>query len=61
VLITIDPTTGVVIDASMAQSTGSDLLDDVTLSTFRRWRFKPGATETKIRKPITYTMSGVSY
>jgi len=45
---------GTVSDATMLRSTGSVLLDNVTMSTFRRWRFVPGrADEVKI--PIKYT------
>jgi len=49
-----------VTDASMAQSIGNPILDNATVSTFRRWRFKAGAF-SKVKVPITYTMSGASY
>ena len=59
-VLTIDPGSGNVTDASMAQSIGSPILDNATVSTFRRWRFKPGAF-SKVKVPITYTMTGASY
>jgi TonB family protein len=45
----------------MAQSIGSPILDNATVSTFRRWRFRPGAAAPKVKVPITYTMTGASY
>jgi TonB family protein len=60
VVLRVDPATGLVTNAQMAQSTGSPILDDAALSAFRRWRFKPG-TIRGARLPITFTMSGASY
>jgi TonB family protein len=57
VILEVDPSTGKVIHAYMAQSTGSALLDGNTLSVFRHWRFQPG-TVIKVRIPINYTMQG---
>lgn len=51
---------GSVTDATMATSIGNSLLDQAALSAFRRWRFKPGSV-SKVRIPITYTMSGAAY
>ena len=59
-VLTVDVSTGVVTDASMAQSFGNPILDNAALSAFRRWRFKPGTT-SKIKIPISYTMTGASY
>jgi TonB family protein len=59
-VLTVDPKSGNVADAIMAQSTGSPILDNSTLSALKQWRFKPG-TVTKVRLPITFTMSGASY
>jgi len=59
-LLTVDPASGNVTDARMAQSCGSVILDNATLSAFRRWRFKPGAA-AKVQVPITYTFTGASY
>jgi TonB family protein len=61
VLITIDPKSGDVTSAEMAQSTGSPILDNAATSAFRRWRFKPGHYQRFLRLPITYTMSGATY
>ena len=58
-VLALDPA-GNVTDATMAQSIGSPILDNATVSTFRRWRFKPGMY-TKVKVPITYTMTGASY
>src|ERR1043166_8270477 len=42
-VVDIDASSGNVTSASMASSTGNPILDNATLSAFRRWRFKPGA------------------
>ena len=49
----IDPASGKVTNALMAESTGNAILDKVTTQTFRRWRFKPG-TVSQVRVPISY-------
>jgi TonB family protein len=59
-VVTVDPGSGSVTDATMAQSIGSPILDNATVSGFRRWRFKPG-TVSKVKIPITFTMTGASY
>jgi periplasmic protein TonB len=59
-VMTVDTGSGAVTDATMAQSTGSPILDNAAVSAFRRWRFKPG-TVSRVRTPITFTMSGASY
>ncbi len=59
-VMTIDTGSGAVTSAEMAQSTGSPILDNAATSAFRRWRFKPG-TVSRVRTPITFTMSGASY
>src|SRR5689334_10343678 len=41
-VVSVDPGSGSVTDATMAQSIGSPILDQSTLSAFRRWKFKPG-------------------
>jgi|ERR1043166_94848 TonB family protein len=58
--LTVNPEVGSVIDAQMAQSTGSVVLDNATVETLRRWHFKPGGA-SKIDVPITYTLTGASY
>src|SRR5260370_35765950 len=60
-ILTVDVASGNVTDASMAQSIGSPILGNSTTSTFRRWRFRPGAAAPRVKGPITYTMSGASY
>ena len=60
-LLQVDTASGNVTDASMAQSIGNPILDNSTVSTFRRWRFRPGACAPKVKVPITYTMTGASY
>ena len=60
VVLTIDLSTGNVTDARMTQSTGSLILDNSAVTALSRWRFKP-ETITKVRVPITYTLSGASY
>jgi protein TonB len=59
-VMTVDPGSGSVTSATMAQSTGSPVLDNAATSAFRRWRFKPG-TVSRVRTPITFTMSGAQY
>src|SRR6266704_94863 len=56
----VDAASGDVTDASVAKSTGSSILDDAAVSTFRRWRFRPG-TVSKVSIPITFTLTGASY
>ena len=60
IVVNVDAGSGSVTDASVAQSTGSSILDDAAASTFRRWRFRPG-TVSKVRIPITFTLTGASY
>ena len=60
IVVNVDAASGSVSDASVAQSTGSSILDDAAASTFRRWRFRPG-TVSKVRIPITFTLTGASY
>ena len=52
-VVTVDNATGTVTNATMSQSTGSPLLDKLTLQTFKSWRFKPG-TVSQVRVPISY-------
>src|SRR4029453_252724 len=41
-VVSVDPRSGNVTEASMAQSTGNKTLDNETVRAFRKWRFKPG-------------------
>lgn len=52
-LVTVDPATGTVTNATMSQSTGSPVLDKITTQTFKNWRFKAG-TVSQVRVPISY-------
>jgi TonB family protein len=52
-VVTVDTATGTVTDARMFQSTGSPMLDKLTIQTFKSWRFKPG-TVSEVRVPISY-------
>ena len=52
-VVTVDTATGTVTNASMSQSTGSPILDKLTVQTFKSWRFKPG-TVSEVRVPISY-------
>jgi len=52
-VVTVDSATGTVTSATMYQSTGSPLLDKLTIQTFKSWRFKPG-TVSQVRVPISY-------
>ncbi len=59
-VVTVDTSSGAVTDATMAQSIGNPILDNSATNAFRRWRFKPG-TVSKVKIPITFTMTGASY
>ena len=59
-IVNVDPGSGNVTGASMSQSVGNPILDNAALSAFRQWRFRPG-TVSKVRIPITFTMTGASY
>jgi periplasmic protein TonB len=59
-VVEVDPASGNVTSASMAQSIGNPILDNAATSAFRRWRFKPGSI-SRAKIPITFTMTGASY
>jgi protein TonB len=52
-VVSVDPQSGNVTEASMAQSTGNPILDDSAVRTFQKWRFKPG-TVSSVRIPIEF-------
>ena len=60
VIMKVDSVSGQVTNVIMEESTGSSVLDNAALAGFRRWRFKPG-TLSKVRSPITFTMTGAQY
>jgi TonB family protein len=59
-VVQVDPGSGSVTSATMTQSIGNPILDNSATSAFRQWRFKPG-TVSKVKIPITFTMTGASY
>jgi TonB family protein len=60
VALTVDETSGAVIDAEMEPGTGSSILDQSALRGLRRWRFKAGAPR-RVRVPITFTITGAQF
>jgi len=52
-VVIVDVATGRVTAATMSRSTGSTVLDKLTVQTFKSWRFKPG-TVSEVRVPISY-------
>jgi TonB family protein len=60
VILAVDPVSGNVTGAVMETSTGSPVLDNAAITGFRRWRFKSG-TVSRVRLPITYTLTGAQY
>jgi TonB family protein len=52
-VVDVDPGSGNVTGASMAQSTGNPILDDSAVRTFRKWRFRPG-TVSRVRIPVEF-------
>jgi protein TonB len=59
-VVEVDPGSGSVTSASMAQSIGNPILDNSAVSAFRQWRFKPGSV-SNVRIPITFTTTGAHY
>ncbi len=59
-IISVDPSTGFAADVTMEQSIGNPILDNSTVSAFRRWRFKPGSP-SRVRIPITFLLTGAQY
>jgi TonB family protein len=58
-VVSVDPASGSVTNVSMAQSTGSPLLDKSVLSTIRTWKFK-ARTVSKVSIPVEFTMTGTN-
>ena len=51
-VVSVDSASGNVTDATMAQSIGNPILDNSSVSAFRRWRFKPGTvSKVESRSP----------
>lgn len=53
-VVSVDPVSGSVTNVSMAESTGSLLLDRSVLRTLRTWKFKPG-TVSQVNIPVEFT------
>src|ERR1043166_4380310 len=51
---------GTVASVHTIKSTGQAILDQATITAFRKWRFVPGRRRV-ITKPIHYTTTGVTY
>ena len=58
VVLDVNPATGEVIAARMAQSTGHALLDQASIQGFREARFRPGTTARQVKIPINFTLVG---
>jgi TonB family protein len=54
VALDVDYATGTVTRAYMLKSTGSPILDDAAMSSFRKAKFLPGTFKSPIKIPITY-------
>ena len=52
-IVSVEVATGRVTNAKMSKSTGSTMLDKLTVQTFKSWRFKPG-TVSQVLVPISY-------
>jgi TonB family protein len=59
-ILSVDPASGRVTEASMEQSTGDPTLDKSAVNAFQKWRFKPG-TVSKVKVPIEFSTSGASH
>jgi TonB family protein len=56
-VVSVDPASGSVTNASMAQSTGSLVLDKSVLRTVRTWKFKP-RTVSQVSIPVEFPKEG---
>jgi TonB family protein len=54
-ILHVDKRTGAVTAVDIQRSTGSSLLDQISIETFRKWRGIPGTTAAKVRVPIVYS------
>ncbi len=60
-VLSIDVASGTVTEATMATSTGTSVLDNSATSTFKQWKFRPGAAAPKVKVPIVFNLTGASY
>ena len=54
-VLDLDPRDGHVIRTVAAQSSGHKILDDAAITTFMKWRFKPGCPP-RVKVPSTWTI-----
>ena len=59
-VISVDPIAGFTTAVAMEQSIGNRILDNSTVSAFRRWRLRPGSP-SRVRIPITFLLTGAQY
>jgi len=59
-VMSVDPRNGYVTEASIAQSTGNQILDNSAVSTFRTWIFKPRKVST-VSISFGFTTKGAPY
>lgn len=57
IVVSIDPGTGVVTNATMGKSTGHAILDRAATDAFRQARFRPGSPPL-VKIPINFTLTG---
>jgi protein TonB len=60
IVVSVDPSSGSVIDARVERSIGSPILDNSAVNAFKRWRFKPRSAP-QVRIPVTFDLNGASY
>ncbi|HKR53393.1 MAG TPA: energy transducer TonB [Chthoniobacterales bacterium] len=59
-IISVDPHHGVRHRCDHGAKLGNPILDNSTVSAFRRWHFKPGSP-SRVRIPITFLLTGAQY
>jgi protein TonB len=60
IVVSVDSSSGSVIDARVERSIGSPILDNSAMNAFKRWRFKPGSAP-QVRIPVTFDLNGATY
>ena len=60
IVVSVDFSSGSVIDARVERSIGSPILDNSAVNAFKHWRFKPGSAP-QVRIPVTFDLNGASY
>ncbi|HZS16491.1 MAG TPA: energy transducer TonB [Candidatus Udaeobacter sp.] len=59
-VVSVDPSTGLVVSVAMSKSTGNAILDNASLAAFRRWRFAPGRPVSKVHIPVNFVAEPMS-